>query len=83
MAAARVYLRLIGEGEILLPCAGEVSIDTDIAVTKGESADNICRLADADARKSTVCVEYESKGAALISDLCALRAEGLEVIGRQ
>ena len=78
-----MYFRLIGEGEILLPCAGEVSIDTDIAITEGKFADNICRLADIDARESTVCVEYESKGAALISDLCALRAEGLEVIWRQ
>ena len=74
-----MYLRLIGEGEILLPCAGEVSIDTNIAITEGKFADNICRLADIDARESTVRVEHESECAALIINLRALRAEGFKI----
>lgn len=72
---------LISESVLLLPCAGEVSIDTNIAITEGKFADNICRLADIDARKSTVRVEHESECAALIINLRALRAEGFKSSG--
>ena len=74
---------LISESVLLLPCAGEVSIDTNIAITEGKFADNICRLADIDARESTVRVEHESECAALIINLRALRAEGFKIIRSQ
>ena len=75
-----MYLRLIGEGEILLPCAGEVGVDGDALL---ELADNVCGPADVDARKSAVRVEHESECAALIVDLGADRLKRSEGILRQ
>lgn len=71
---------LINESVLLLPCAGEVGVDGDALL---ELADNVCGLADVDARKSAVRVEHESECAALIVDLGADRLKRSEGILRQ
>lgn len=71
---------LISESVLLLPCAGEVGVDGDALL---ELADNVCGLADIDARKSAVRVEHESECAALIVDLGADRLKRSEGILRQ